>query len=261
MKLVILTSHVRGLAPRCIPQLCASSKLELRAVVLTQPWRGSLGQRLRRKAMKIARIGVLAALNGVRIRRWFRDDQTETVEEACIRHDVPLIRPGPLNSPETVEALRGIGADLALSLGNGYILTRVFSVPRYGMINVHTEQLPRFPGAQSVIWPIHEECDTTGFAIHQIDRHIDKGAILHQASFPIQFMSCLEETVRVNVARTRSMVPQAVADVCERYEALAANGISGSSEKAFTTPTLRQFMRMLSNHGRLRARAAGTLGH
>ena|ERR1700730_1743036 len=68
------------------------------------------------------------------------------------RSETPIHRVDGINSDGTVEIFT---AALGLSLGNGYISKRVFSIPKFGMINVHSERLPEYQNAQSVIWPIY----------------------------------------------------------------------------------------------------------
>ena len=64
------------------------------------------------------------------------------------------------------------------------------------MVNIHTEILPDFKGASSIIWPIYKKIKTTGFTIHQIDKKIDNGKILYQERYAIDFYPTLEETVK-----------------------------------------------------------------
>ena len=59
-------------------------------------------------------------------------------------------------------------ADLGLALGNGFIGPSIFTIPCFGMVNIHSEMLPEFRGAQSFIWPIYEGVGWMGFTIHQI---------------------------------------------------------------------------------------------
>ena len=116
------------------------------------------------------------------------------------------------------------------------------------MINIHTEILPDFQGAQSIIWPIYEKRKETGFTIHQIDSKIDTGQILFQKKYPIEFSPVLRETVRKNLNTARGKIPSAFSYVCENYESLKEKAISQTGGKSYTTPSIWQFLRMLRNH-------------
>ena len=82
-----------------------------------------------RKMKNTLKIGICDALNGVRMRKWYRDDY-ETLDTLCPKLGVPLRKIADLNSVEMQTVLRD--CDLALSLGNDYIAERVFTVPRLG---------------------------------------------------------------------------------------------------------------------------------
>ncbi len=239
-----------GLASRCLPELCASPQLKVVGVVLakratSRPWR-----RFKKKLKKTVRIGLLGAINGLRLRRWYAAE-TEPIEIVAARCHAPLFHTQGINCEQTVSVLRSLDAELGLSLGNSYIAERVFSVPRYGMINVHGEILPDYQGALSILWPIYEGRGETGFTIHRIDKQIDTGDILLQRRYPIRFYGSLEATVRQNLAAIRQDVPPAVRYVCEHYAELAERAQKQVGGRSYTTPTFRQFLRMLRNHRNL----------
>lgn len=248
MRVLILTCLRREIASRCLPALCANPALTVAGVVLAHGGSPGASRRLWRKLRKTIRIGPLGAWNGIRMREWYRDPDAEDIEELCARHGVRFLETGYLNCDRTREHFRELGADLGLSLGNGYIAESVFSLPRYGMVNVHSEILPDYQGAQSIIWPIHDGVPFTGFTLHQVAKRIDAGDILYQERYPIEFRPTLRETVEHNMRRARERLPAAVALVSERYEELRARAISQPARPSFTTPTLRQFRRMVANN-------------
>lgn len=256
MRLVVLTCNRRGTASRILPALCGCPDLEVVRVVLSTGVSSSAAGRRWRLLRKVARIGVLGALNGVRMRSWYRDDATEDLESLCGRLDVPFVQTPYINCDDTIRVFREASADLGLSLGNGYIAEKVFSIPKHGMINLHSEVLPTFQGASSVIWPIHENVTETGFTIHQVNRVIDDGDILWVEKWPIVFGQTLEQTVRRNLDIGRERAPQAMVMVCRQYDDLRSRAVKQQGGQSFTTPTFWQFLRMLQNHARLRAEAA-----
>lgn len=248
MKLVVLTSHRFGIASACLPALLESGKCSVVRVIVSRGRAANRARRLRRKAGKVLRIGFLAALNGVRMRSWYDGPPTADIVELCARLGIPVFETDQTNSDETVRLMRQADADLGLSLGNSYIAERVFSGPRLGMVNVHGERLPEYQNAQSVIWPIHNMESTTGLTIHQIDRSVDTGQILYREEFPIAFRARLEDTVRATTDITRHRTPAAVRHVCEDYERLLADAVPQTKGSKFTTPTIRQFIRMVRNN-------------
>jgi methionyl-tRNA formyltransferase len=178
-RIVILTCMRRDYASRCLPVLAATDGLVVDRVILAHggsPGRGRL-RLLWRKLVKIAKIGPLGAWNGVRMRRWFEDRGAEDIAAVCARLSIPLVETPYLNCDATREAMRAAKADIGLSLGNGYIAPSVFSIPRLGMLNIHTEILPDYQGAQSVLWALYDGRTETGFTIHRIAKTIDTGIL------------------------------------------------------------------------------------
>ncbi|HEY7547207.1 MAG TPA: formyltransferase family protein [Blastocatellia bacterium] len=248
MRLVILTSKRRGIASRCLPALDANPNLSIAAVIWVRGEPSSRKRSFKRKLKKIWKIGLLGALNGIRMRKWYADLEAKDLESVAHSLGIPFIETPTTNCEETRKAFREAQADLGLSLGNGYIAENVFTIPRLGMINSHGEILPRFRGAQSVIWPIYEGCKETGFTFHQIDKRIDSGAILHQEKYPIVFYPTLRETVEKNIDTARRLIPERLSFVCEHYEEIKEKAACQQGDKSYTTPSFRQFLRMWVNN-------------
>lgn len=256
MRLIVLTCNRRGTASRILPVICEAVGLDVVQVVLSNGVSSQRNRRRWRVIRKVAQIGLLGALNGIRMRAWYTDDATEDLEPLCHRLGIPLVKTPYINCDETVRVFQDAKADLGLSLGNGYIAEKVFSIPRYGMVNLHSEVLPAFQGASSVIWPIHENVAETGFTIHQVNRVIDDGDILWVEKWPIIFGRTLEQTVRENLDIGRKRAPQTMATVCRNYDDLRSSAVKQQGGRSFTTPTIWQYLRMLRNHDRMRAEAA-----
>jgi methionyl-tRNA formyltransferase len=247
-KIIILTSTRYGMASRVLPVLCNNKGLDVIKVILAHGVSPNRKRNFKRKILKINRIGILGALNGIRMRKWFQDKETEDIFSLCDSLNVPLTEVPFINCETTKTLFKNANADLGLSLGNGYISESIFSIPKYGMINIHTELLPKFQGAESIIWPIYEKSGETGFTIHQIDKKIDTGDILYQKIYPIQFHSTLRKTVEKNLQDVRNEIPDAFSYVCENYLTLLDNAKPQSQGKSYTTPSYWQFLHMIKNH-------------
>ena len=248
MKVVILTTSVRGTASKALTTLCNRKDIDVVKVVLASGGTPNRKRSMKRKYKKICKIGIFGALNGFRMRDWYSYHDVDHIESLCNTFNVELSKSPFINCEETREMFRESRADLGLSLGCGYIAKSVFSIPKYGMINIHTEILPDFQGAQSIIWPLYEGVQETGFTIHQIDDKIDTGVILFQERFSIKIYPTLRRTVEKNLMVTRQKLPDALAYVCENYIALKAKAIPQEKGRSYTTPSVWQFFRMLINH-------------
>jgi len=249
VRVLVLTCLPRDIASRCLGPLAADPRLELVGAILAHGGTPGRSER-RRKWRKAFRIGPLGALNGIRMRPWFRDDDAPDLAGECGRLGVPFHETPFINDERTRELFRAARADVALSLGNGYIGESVFSIPRLGMLNIHTEILPRYQGGLGVLWPLHDGVRETGFTIHRVAKRLDAGDIVYQDRYPIELRPTLEATVRASMAKARARIPAAFVETCARLEELLPLAVRQAPGRTYTTPTFREFLRMRRHHRR-----------
>jgi methionyl-tRNA formyltransferase len=211
---------------------------------------------LKRKLRKVLRIGVPGAFIGMRMRRWYTDDvqrllAIDDLEGACIAHGIPFHTTPSINSTYTVDLFTQANADLGISLGNGYIGSKVFGIPRHGMINIHHELLPDYQNAQSVIWQLYNMSSNTGYTIHRIDRHIDTGDILARGMVPIAFMDSLRATVAHTYASLLTASADGLVNLLRSFDDRLAHATPQGPGHKYTTPTLRQYLRINRNYRRM----------
>lgn len=261
MRVVILTSGMSGVASLCTAALAEDHAITVAAVVCSRgaeayPWR-----RRRKQLRKLVSIGPLGILNSRRIGPWFNTHvnerlQAEPLDLVAARNGIPLHHTPRINCEETVQRFKDARADLAIALGgNPYIGEAVYSVPRYGMLNVHSELLPEFRGANPVIWQIHEGSTNTGYTVHEIDKSIDTGRIIFRETIPIEFKATLAETVTHNCVRITRAASRSLPHVIRNYLEMAAAAQAQGPGRVFTTPTLRQYLTIVRRHKALSARA------
>ena len=251
MKIVILTSVEKGHASLCLNQLNNNPNISIMGVIFAK---NSAKKNLRfykKKITKLIKIGILGALNGIRIRKWFLPSSEENIINLCEELNIPIFFTHNINSIETRDYLSKLEADIGVSLGNSYISSKVFNIPKHGMINIHTELLPKYQGAHSVIWPIFNYETITGFTIHEIDKSIDTGKILYLEKIPITFHKKLKNTIFYTSKDVNLKLPIALSKVCENFHSYKKNGIVQKRNQSFTTPTLSQFIRIVLNNRKL----------
>ncbi len=256
MRVVILTSSFHGLASYCIPFLMRESEIEIAMIIYNEEQVLNAQKERKRKIRKVFKIGVLGAINGIRMRRWFGEDaigylNIERLDIVAKKFGIPLERTPSMNCQRTIDLFNEANSELGLSLGNGYIGRCIFSIPKYGMINIHHEILPQFQGAQSIIWQIYEGSSETGYAIHQIDSHIDTGDIIYQERMPIELKPTLHETVSYNYARLYEASVKGLVKVIKNYNGFKIKAKEQIGGRTFTTPSFWQYVRMFYNHKKL----------
>lgn len=243
-KIVILTSREFGYASTLVPLLFESKKTELVGVIYARSANTKNYKYFLRKARKIKEIGIFGALNGFRMRRWFSHTSQSSIVKVCKSLNVKFWEVPDLRCDELHDILITAMPDIGLSLGNGYIPKKIFTIPFNGFLNIHTELLPDYQNAQSVIWPIHQGKAETGFTIHEVSNVIDEGDILYQDKYEIDFCSTLELTVKKTLEIAHKKVPFALLDICENYNNYSSSRRPQVNGAKFTTPNLSQFIRM-----------------
>lgn len=254
VRLVVLTAVPRGLTSLALPDLAALPGHEVAGVIFSDALlAGTRRSRLKRRLKKSRKIGLVGALNGIRMRRWFFDDTAKLlglrdVHDVSAEAGVPVIHVPYVNHAEAKRQIAALNADLGISLGNGYIRSEIFSLPRMGMVNIHHEVLPEYRGAQSVIWQLHGGSSTSGYTIHRIDSTLDGGDILYQETLPIDFHATLRETVGHTCARLYAASANGLTEVINRHDELVRQARPQGSGRSFTTPSLNEYRQIARNH-------------
>lgn len=257
IEVVILTSSDYGLAAHHLPYLLKSEQIHVKAVVVSEGVLLNKKKFYRNKLKKAWQIGILGTFNGFRIRKWFTthvDEQLQVTSlyAQCLDYDIPYHTISSVQSEEAMWIFKQINADLGLSLGNGYIPKRIFSIPKLGMINIHHEVLPDYQNAQSVIWQLYNYSKSTGYTIHKIDSKIDTGEIVYQEDIPIQFENTLGKTVTQTIIALQKASAQGLVKVLENFGFYHSIATPQGIGNHYTTPSFFKFVKIWSNYKRLK---------
>lgn len=95
------------------------------------------------------------------------------------QHQLALMQPPTLKTPEIQAQLRALQADVMIVAAYGLILPQaVLDIPCLGCLNIHASILPRWRGAAPIQRAILAGDDETGITIMQMDAGLDTGNIL-----------------------------------------------------------------------------------
>ncbi|WP_373531041.1 formyl transferase [Vampirovibrio sp.] len=114
-----------------------------------------------------------------------------------------------INHPETVSAIEKFAPDLIVSIRFGHIFKQqVLSLPKQGVINLHSGLLPEYRGILATFWSLLHERLEYGYTLHAItDASIDTGPILDRRSFAVKAGSSLfEHTVALYLPAAESIL-------------------------------------------------------
>jgi methionyl-tRNA formyltransferase len=92
-----------------------------------------------------------------------------------------------INSPEAIGRLHELSPDLIVSIRFGGILrTEAISIPKLGVINLHSGKLPKYKGVMATFWALKNGESEIGTTLHTIDDpSIDTGKIIKISTYKV----------------------------------------------------------------------------
>lgn len=108
-------------------------------------------------------------------------------EDLAEQSSRPLWVLNQINNAQEYEQLAAFGPDLIISIRYGVILREaVLSIPRTGVLNLHSGLLPDYRGVMASFWAMLNAAESLGTTLHFIDDStIDTGRILATTSLPV----------------------------------------------------------------------------
>lgn len=106
----------------------------------------------------------------------------KTVALAC---DLPVYQPASLKDESFIQSMASLGADLFVVIAFRILPEHLYRLPRCGAINIHASLLPKYRGAAPIHHALKNGETTTGLTSFFLTRRVDEGAMIAQASTPI----------------------------------------------------------------------------
>ena len=249
MNIIILAGSLNGTASRLLPIIYKSKKINVVAIVYNKGIIKNKKRLYKKKFKKIIKIGLFGALNGFRIRKWYKPQSQnfENIKEFSQNNKIAFYETNSINCESTQIYFKNSNADLGISLGNTYISEKIFNIPKLGMINVHHEILPDFKGAQSIIWQLYNKSNFSGFTIHKINNQIDGGDIIYKKKILIKFEKSLCKTVKNNYQNLVNESGASLLKILNNYNHYSQISYEQNQSSYYTTPTIFQFFRIYRN--------------
>lgn len=254
LRVIILTSSTTGTPAYFVPTIFEKSGVEIVAVIVSQNQVVKKKNSVQKRIKKILKIGILGAINGIRMRSWFSEKRdhflpkSDNLVDFCTKNSIKFQYTPTINCKETINFFIEAQADLAISAGNSYIGKKIFSIPKYGMVNTHGEILPDYQNGQSVIWQLYNKSNQTGYTVHKVNSRIDQGEIIYQEKFNIEFKENLAETVAYNCAEITKRAALGLVKVLDNFEYYYINAKPQGKGNHYTTPSIWQFLKIWRNY-------------
>ena len=131
------------------------------------------------------------------------------------KNNLDILQPQNLQSPEFLQALKALDADLFVVVAFKILPKEVFEILPRGRINLHASLLPKYGGAAPINWELIQGEKETGVTTFLIDEKVDTGAFLLQQATPIGE----NETFGELYARLKKLGSVALVETVRKYTA------------------------------------------
>lgn len=122
------------------------------------------------------------------------------VKEEALKHDIPVLQPTNLKSPDFLDELKSYNANLQIVVAFRMLPEAVWNMPEIGTFNLHGSLLPQYRGAAPINWAVINGEKETGCTTFFLKHVIDTGDIIHQQKISI------DENENVGSVYTRLML-------------------------------------------------------
>lgn len=108
------------------------------------------------------------------------------VKKYAVENNLPLLQPEKLKSPEFLQNLRDINADLFIVIAFRMLPEAVWAMPTLGTFNLHGSLLPKYRGAAPINRAIMNGETETGITTFFLKHEIDTGDMIEQRRIEIK---------------------------------------------------------------------------
>ena len=100
------------------------------------------------------------------------------VKQYAKKNNIKILQPENLNDKEFINQIEAIQPDLIIVVAYRKLPFDIFSIPKYGTINLHASLLPNYRGAAPINWCLINNEKKTGVTTFFINEKIDQGDVL-----------------------------------------------------------------------------------
>ncbi len=110
------------------------------------------------------------------------------VKKYALSRNLNILQPKNLKSPDFIEELKALKADLQIVVAFRMLPEVVWNMPLHGTYNLHGSLLPRYRGAAPIHWAVINGDKETGVTSFKLKHKIDTGDLLFQEKVKIDDM-------------------------------------------------------------------------
>ena len=134
----------------------------------------------------------------------------------------PTFEVGSCNDSDAVARIKGINPEFIIVFGTGKLSNEVISVCPHAIINLHGGDPEKYRGLDTHLWAIyHGDFQQLIATLHHLNEDLDDGAIILQASVPIEAGVRLHQLRQLNTNVCITLALSAI-DMYSRHRAFVS---------------------------------------
>lgn len=136
------------------------------------------------------------------------------VHQIANKHNIDVYTPSSLRSSEVIELIKNINADIIIVVAYGFIIPKeILYCKKYGAINLHPSDLPKYRGAAPLQHTIINQEKESAICVIKMDEGLDTGDILIKKSFPLPNDITLNELHEKTANEGANLVNEVISNI------------------------------------------------
>ncbi len=191
--------------------------------------------------------GQLVFMGFSKLTRPFAQKRVEAIMNNYQATDAPypgekMVEVSSVNAQETIDLLQKIQPDVVVVNGTRIISEEVLDAVNARFINTHTGITPKYRGVHGGYWALtQDDAKNCGVTVHLVDKGIDTGGILFQATIGVTKEDSFNTYPYLQVLEAVPLMVQAIEDVSK--ETLKTLFREDLESKIWTHPTVWEYLK------------------
>ncbi len=107
------------------------------------------------------------------------------IKQFALQNNIFVLQPEKLKSSEFIDKLKTFECDLYVIVAFKILPREIFTIPKFGSLNLHASLLPKFRGAAPIQWTLIKGETETGVTTFALEDKVDTGNIYLQNKIPV----------------------------------------------------------------------------
>ncbi len=111
--------------------------------------------------------------------------QFSDIKKYALERNLFLLQPEKMKGSSLIKEIESLNPDLIVIVAFRILPKEIFTIPKYGSVNLHASLLPKYRGAAPINWAIINGEKETGVTTFFLKETVDTGNIILQKNIPI----------------------------------------------------------------------------